>query len=240
MIRIQSSGVKHVNKSCEENPINDLGIAEHKNTYMDLPINILFHRVRNIPRTPADIFTAGTPYRPFILTHLLNEYSWLINWYLADFRSNPDHPEYLLLPVKLGYKVRSKSEVLSANRMYEEGLLFHYEEELIVKGETVYPDFIIPFTPLKKTIWEHSGAMDKERYLKHAKEKINDYLDEGWLPGINMITTYETKESPLIEEQVDHQIRWLKNKYRLAFPDLPPDESFNMYNLAAYAKYQKT
>jgi hypothetical protein len=28
----------------------------------------------------------------------------------------------------------------------------------------------------------------------------------------------------------------LKTMYRLAFPDLPPDESFNMYDLAEYAK----
>ena len=28
-------------------------------------------------------------------------------------------------------------------------------------------------------------------------------------------------------------------EWRLAFPDLPPDESFNMYDLAAYAKYSK-
>ena len=48
-----------------------------------------------------------------------------------------------------------------------------------------------------------------------------------------MITTYETKQNPLTEEQVDQQIRWLKNRYRLAFSDLPPDESFNMYDLAA-------
>jgi hypothetical protein len=29
-------------------------------------------------------------------------------------------------------------------------------------------------------------------------------------------------------------------EWRTAFPDLPPDESFNMYDLAAYAKYSKT
>ena len=31
-------------------------------------------------------------------------------------------------------------------------------------------------------------------------------------------------------------LQMLKTKYRLAFPDLPPDESFNMYDLADYAK----
>ena len=54
-----------------------------------------------------------------------------------------------------------------------------------------------------------------------------------------MITTYETRKNPLSGEQVENQVRWLKNRYRLAFSDLPPDESFNMYDLAAYAKYSK-
>ena len=48
--------------------------------------------------------------------------------------------------------------------------------------------------------------------------------------------TYETKANPLEATQVDQKVSMLKTKYRLAFPDLPPDESFNMYDLADYAK----
>ena len=66
-----------------------------------------------------------------------------------------------------------------------------------------------------------------------------DYLDHQWLPGINMLTTYETKQNPLTEEQVDHVISWIESRYRLAFPDIPPDKSFNMYDLAAYVKSQR-
>jgi hypothetical protein len=39
---------------------------------------------------------------------------------------------------------------------------------------------------------------------------------------------------------VDQKIRWVKNRYRLTFTDLPPDESFNMYDLAAHVKLQRS
>ena len=145
-----------------------------------------------------------------------------------------------LFPVKLGFKVRSKSEVLEANRLYEEGILFHYEELVLLSGEESYPDFCIPITIIEKYIWEHYGAMDKEGYFHRTRGRILKNLDNQWFPGINMITTYETRQHPLTEEQVDLRICWLKSRYRLAFPDLPPDESFNLYDLAAIVKYRRS
>lgn len=43
------------------------------------------------------------------------------------------------------------------------------------------------------------------------------------------------KKQPLSEELVELYVRWLKDRYRCTFLDLPPDESFNMYDLAALA-----
>jgi len=219
-------------------PEEDVEAAVPSVSYEDLPISRLLRKVRNVPREPAGFFTPGSPYRAFILSHLLNEYKWVIDWYLRDFPQKKDRQEDLQFPVTLGYKVRSKSEVISANRLYEEGILFHFEELLIVNGNSYHPDFCIAFSPQEIYIWEHNGAMDKDNYATSTKNRISDYIHDGWLPGINMISTYETKYHPLTEDEVDHQIHWLKTRHRLAFPDLPPDESFNMYELAAYAECQ--
>ena len=132
--------------------------------------------------------------------------------------------------------MRSKSEVLIADRLYDEGILFHYEELLYLTESDPYPDFYIPFSLVKKYIWEHFGAMDKNNYFHRTKGRILNYMDDKWFPGINMVATYETKANPLEATQVDQKVSMLKTKYRLAFPDLPPDESFNMYDLADYAK----
>ena len=199
------------------------------------PLRELLRKVQNCPRVPADFFHIESPYRPFILSHLWREYTTVIDWYLGDFRQYTEHLEYRQFRIKLGYNVRSKSEVIAANRLHEEGILFHYEE-ILVAGDDEFPDFFMMITVAEKYAWEHFGAMDNEKYHSRQRVKIMDYLDHQWFPGINMITTYETKQHPLTEEQVDHQIRWLKIRYRIAFPDLPPDESFNMYDLAGYVK----
>ena len=199
-------------------------------------IRKLFYRVRNCPGEPADFFHVDSPYRQLIIDFLRREYAGIINWYNEDFVQNQEHPEHLQFKVKLGYNVRSKSEVLIADRLYDEGILFHYEELLSLTESDSYPDFYIPMSPIKKYIWEHFGAMDKSSYFHRTRGKILDYMNDKWFPGINMATTYETKDNPLEAAQVDQKVSMLKTKYRLAFPDLPPDESFNMYDLAAYAK----
>ena len=199
----------------------------------------LFRGLHSRPLVPADFFDLKSPYRQFILSHLQNEYSWIIDWYLTDYEKNTDHPEQLIFPVKLGFNVRSKSEVLIADRLYEEGILLHYEEKLFLSDHSCRPDFNLPITLYEKYKWEHFGAMDKSFYFNTTRGKILAYLDNQMFPGINMLTTYETKQNPLTEEQVDYVITWLKRRYRLAFPDMPPDKSFNMYDLAAYVRNQR-
>lgn len=81
--------------------------------------------------------------------------------------------------------------------------------------------------------------MDGDYYFSRARGKILNYLDHHWFPGINMITTYETRQHPLSETLIDLQIRLLKNRYRLAFPDLPPDDSFNMYDLVTQIRLER-
>lgn len=205
----------------------------------DFPFQKLFHKTRNCPRVPADFFRYDSPYRQLILSYLSGKYAELIDWYNGEFKQNKDHPEGLLFPVKLGYKVRSKSEVIIADRLYEEGILFHYEEMRPEFGENNTPDCYIQIMSPERYAWEHFGAVDKENYFYRNKAKISEYQNHHWFPGINMITTYETRNQPLSEEMVNHKIGWLKSRYRSLLPDLPPDGSFNMYDLAAYVKCSK-
>lgn len=212
---------------------------EEEQLLPDQSIKMLLGGLRIYPRVPEEFFQPGSPYSQFIISFLQKEYSEIIDWYIDDYQQNEEFPENMQFTVKLGFKVRSKSEVIIADWLYEEGILFHYEEQVILSGDASYPDFYVPITFVEKYAWEHFGAMDNEKYFHRTRGRILNYLDHHRFPGINMITTYETKKNPLSEELVENQVRWLKNRYRLAFPDLPPDESFNMYDLAAYAKYSK-
>ena len=45
--------------------------------------------------------------------------------------------------------------------------------------------------------------MDHPDYAKRAFNKLQYYYDAGIIPSINLITTYETKDSPLSSELVE-------------------------------------
>lgn len=71
--------------------------------------------------------------------------------------------------------VRSKSEVIIANMLFERGLKFRYEVRLSASDGTFYlPDFTIRWNG-EDWYWEHWGRMDEERYRNHREEKVEWY-----------------------------------------------------------------
>ena len=51
--------------------------------------------------------------------------------------------------------------------------------------------------------WEHFGLIDDSGYRKNAMLKLQLYASHGIFPTINLITTYETKHTPLNPEYVN-------------------------------------
>lgn len=94
--------------------------------------------------------------------------------------------------------VRSKSECLIANSLYERKIAYRYEAgiDLIDSNGSkrkVYPDFTILHPKTREIIiWEHFGMMDNSNYSKSALMKINSYINNGYIPGINLICTFES------------------------------------------------
>jgi len=85
--------------------------------------------------------------------------------------------------------VRSKSEVIIANLLYERAIPFRYEETLqSADGARRLPDFTITWK--KKTYyWEHLGMLDVESYEREWREKEKWY--ERHFPD-QLITTEES------------------------------------------------
>lgn len=51
--------------------------------------------------------------------------------------------------------------------------------------------------------WEHFGRMDDSVYAKKAGSKLQMYISSGIIPSIQLITTYETLDSPLDMEVIE-------------------------------------
>ena len=114
-----------------------------------------------------------------------------------------------------GFRVRSKSEALIANSLYENRIVFFYEKEIRVKletGETVllHPDFAILLPSGELILWEHLGLLRKKEYALKFGEKLHFYNLAGYTPGINLILTADDVNGSLDMQAVARIIDWLK------------------------------
>lgn len=132
----------------------------------------------------------------------------LLQWATESYTKSTFHSEQLKFHSISGNILRSKSEVLIDQALFHNLIPFRYECLLKLDEVTMFPDFTIRH-PLSGAIiyWEHFGMMDLPSYAQNAFQKISLYTSHGFIPGINLITTFETKEHPLDIRYVETLIR---------------------------------
>lgn len=97
--------------------------------------------------------------------------------------------------------VRSKSEVIIANMLYERDIPFRYEQPLHAPDRSFYiPDFTITWRGTDY-YWEHVGMLDRDDYRAHWERKRDWY--RRFFPGRLIIT----EESGELSKQTDEVIR---------------------------------
>ena len=103
-----------------------------------------------------------------------------------------------------GEHVRSKSEVMVAAALIKANIPYRYEFPLTLSGGTViYPDFTILDMRDRKTVYfEHFGMMDDKEYHDGALARIEEYKKLGYLPGKQLLMTFESKRKPLGTKEI--------------------------------------
>ena len=136
----------------------------------------------------------NSPYRSLILCD---------DWGSESYESSHSHPENLIVKAPKGQYVRSKSEALIANELFEQGISYRYECLLDIDGIAFYPDFTIRNDVTGGIIiWEHFGLVDDAAYFDNMMRKISLYMKNGYIPGVNLIMTFETRRHPLTIDDV--------------------------------------
>ena len=131
-------------------------------------------------------------------------------WEKKPDRQNPYHRERLIHETKCGILVRSKSEMLIADILYDLGIRFKYETILVSGRKLMYPDFEFIHPKERRIIWlEHQGLIDDPKYAVDAFEKHDNYGRIGIFPGKNLILTYETTGHPLTRGAVMEKLAQL-------------------------------
>ena len=106
-----------------------------------------------------------------------------------------------------GDRVRSKSEMIIADRLYVNGIPYKYECPLKVGGKIIHPDFSIMRMSDHKIIYhEHCGKMDGKEYFNDLVDRINLYNQSGILQGNRLTFTFETSDTPFDVRVIDRLI----------------------------------
>ncbi len=130
-------------------------------------------------------------------------------WERMSYDSKPIDESTPELFSNNGEQVRSKSEKIIADKLAEMGIPYRYEAPLFLGTMgIVYPDFtLLKVCTREEIYWEHLGMMDDPSYVHKALNKINTYIRNGYIPGKNLLLTFESKAIPLNMRNVESQLR---------------------------------
>ena len=116
-----------------------------------------------------------------------------------------DVPVYVTLK---GERVRSKSEMIIADRLFLNGIPYKYECPLMVAGnEIIHPDFtILRVSDRKILYYEHCGMVGEQDYAEEMVDRAVKYSLTGIYNGDRLFYTYECSGKPLDVRVLDNLI----------------------------------
>lgn len=156
--------------------------------------------LKKYPETVAeDIYEELTESRRNIVKPIrLTDEQFIRKWLDIPYTHKPV-PEDSQFVTKNGERVRSKSEVIIADRLLANGIPYKYECPIVVNKKTIHPDFTMLKMSNRKVLYlEHCGKMDDPSYTENnVVKRINDYSRAGIIPGDNLFLTFESSTTPL-------------------------------------------
>ena len=157
------------------------------------------------------IKTFNSDRRSLITPVRKDEENYIKEWLNAPYDKKGISQGVMLFKTNKGDFVRSKSELIIADRLYGLGIPYRYEAALILGDTVIYPDFTILDARHRREVYlEHFGMMDNPKYATNAVQRINLYNRNKIVLGDRLFITVETDSVPLDTEIVDKTIRHLK------------------------------
>lgn len=121
-------------------------------------------------------------------------------------------PEGLIHRTEHGEKVRSKSEAIIANILYNLGLDYRYEYP--IEGQTQpgirRPDFVFFTAERKPILWEHLGMLDNLDYRSRWQSKQAWYEANGFTQGVDLFITRDEADGGLDSHRIRKVAEYIK------------------------------
>ena len=126
---------------------------------------------------------------------------------------SPPHAEHLIHKTLKGHMVRSKSELIIADKLFKSPIEYIYEKPLdgsVQKGR-IFPDFSFTDPAGDPIIWEHFGRMDDPQYVKGHDWKMQWYAANGFHENENLFVTEETRDSGIDSTKLEQVLAHIKD-----------------------------
>ena len=128
-------------------------------------------------------------------------------WMDAPYTRKPFKKDAPVFITMRGERVRSKSEMIIADRLYANGIPYRYECPLKVGNMVIHPDFSMLRVSDGKVIYhEHCGMMDDPGYADEMVSRVNAYNQAGIIQGDRLTFSFESASAPLDVRLIDSLI----------------------------------
>ena len=185
-------------------------------TYNEKVLAIIESRLRSARRllkaykqNIKDVYLMMPDARKKLITPIIStDEEFIRQWYERHPGMANPYPKNSGLYTERGEEVRSKSEKILADLFSKHGIPYVYEPQMVLKGgKTIYPDFLLLNVNQRITyIYEHFGMMDNPEYAKNAIEKVNLYLENGYLYGKTLLYSMETSMIPINIRNIEKEL----------------------------------
>lgn len=126
-------------------------------------------------------------------------------WLAEEYEQSNFEPDMKMHVTTSGLHVRSKSEVIIAEKLDYYKIPYRYEEMLYIGGRSFAPDFTI-LTREGIKYWEHCGLVNDRNYMSRHKWKMAVYETAGIVPWQNLIVTYDDENGNINTKIINAEI----------------------------------
>ena len=177
-------------------------------------IQVLRRTLRSYPDTVVeDVFDSLSEGRKeYAKPIILDDEQYAARWLAEPYKPKPFKKGAPVFYTLKGERVRSKSEVIIADRLFNKGIPYKYECPLKVGNEVIHPDFTILRMSDRQIVYhEHCGKMSDPDYAQEIPDRNNKYAQRKIYQGDKLFYSFESAEYPLNVKLLND---FIENNYR--------------------------
>ena len=157
--------------------------------------------LRNLPgKELEEVYGKLTEARKeLVAPYVLSDEEYVKQWLNVEYTGKVCKDEFPRYETKRGELVKSKSEKIVADLMYDMGIPYRYEYPFYTKAfGIIYPDFYVLKRSVREAVFlEYFGMMDDPGYCKKAMVRIQELERSGLVLGKNLFVIFESQYTPL-------------------------------------------